>query len=49
MFDNNYNLSKCENLVVVTKTKKILGKKKKKKKIKCDLVQFFLLNGLDNS
>lgn len=48
MFDNNYNLSKCENMVVVTKTKKILGKKKKKK-IKCDLVQFFLLNGLANS
>lgn len=47
MFDNNYNLSKCDNLVVVTRTKKILGKKKKK--IKCDLVQFFWLNGLDNS
>lgn len=46
MFDNNYNLSKCENLVVVTRTKKILGKKKKKK-LNVILSNFFLLNGLD--
>lgn len=47
MFDNIYNFSKCDNLVVVTRTKTFYVKKKTK--LNVIFSNFFLLNGLDNS